>query len=364
MTLGQPAVVVLLGVSFSPPAEATPAPTSESAARVYVAGAGEGEPALAARLHDLLDQDLPGLRVESAPFFRGDEPLRTDVDVTAPAAWLVLEATHARVRAAGAARDRFVFRDLEVSQPLTEFDRERLGQTLKAALGTLVAGGPGVMSRADAAAASGVAMAPTKPPPVVTDVAPAVSPPVVASSSTARGEPHFRLGAFYQAHAVGNGFVHGPGLLATLSGSGLAYDPAIWLTGGYDLQRDFGNQLASAEVAALWMRVGLDVRLGDKIRVGAGMGFDRQTNRVRAQVPNVTFEPGHDSTLVTVGRLVARAVPTRVAGIDVSLSAFLDISRSIDRTVDVKVGGSQDVSVTVYHEDNVRPGLSLDLWWR
>lgn len=352
------AVIVAMGLLLSARAAAAPAP------RVHVVGAGEGEAALAVRLHDLLDQDTPGVLVDSVPSFRGDEPLRTDVDVTAPALWLVIDATHAHVRAAGAGRDRFVFRDLEVSQPLTEFDRERLGQAVKAALGTLVVGGAGVLSRPDAAAASGVGVVPaTAPPPVVTHAAPA-SLPVSVASSLAGPPPRFRLGAFYQATSVGSGFAQGPGLIATLSGSGRAYDPAIWLTAGYDLQRDFGNQLASVEVDALWMRVGLDVRLGDVVRLGAGVGLDRQSNRMRALLPNVMFEPGHDGTVVTVGRLVMRAGPTRVAGIDMSLSAFVDISRSIDRVVYLTVEGSQDVPVTVYHANNVRPGFSLDLWWR
>ena len=346
------AAVVVIGVCLSSRAGAAPAP----APRVHVVGAGEAEPALAARLHDLLDQDLPGVVVDSAPSFRGDEPLRTDTDVTAPAAWLVLEATHARVRAAGAGRARFVFRDLEVGQPLTEFDRERMGQAVKAALGTLVSGGPGLLSRADAAAASGVILT-TSPRPLVSDVAPSPSPTVTP-------EPRFRLGAFYQAVSVGSGLFHGPGLIATLSGSGRAFDPEIWLTAGYNLQRDFGNQLASMTVDALWMRVGLDLRLSDLIRIGAGVGIDRQTNRVTSLLPDVTIEPADDSTLITVGRLVTRAGPTRVAGIDVSLSAFLEISRAIDRIIYVDVHSGQGAAVTLYHSNNVRPGFSVELWWR
>ena len=326
------------------------------AARIHVVGAGAAEAAVAARLHDLLDEDIAGLVVDSALSFRDDEPLRTGADDDAPAAWLVLDGTHARVRAAGAGRTRFVFRDLEVGQPLTEFDRERLGQSVKAALGTLVSGGPGVLSRADAAAATGVTLAVLPPPPP----APLPTPP-------AAPEQRFRLGAFYQAQSVGNGLFHGPGLIATLSDGRWPFAPEIWLTAGDDLQRDYGNQIVSLAIDALWMRAGLNLRIANGVRVGAGLGVDRQTIRTAPLDPRVGNHED-DSELLMVGRLVGRAGPTRVAGVDVSLTAFLDISRSIEKDVYLTLAsldGSVTVyQVTLYHSNELRPGFSLDLWWR
>jgi len=57
-----------------------------------------------------------------------------------------------------------------------------------------------------------------------------------------------------------------------------------------------------------------------------------------------------------------------VAGVDVSLTAFLDISRSIEKDVYLTLAsldGSVTVyQVTLYHSNELRPGFSLDLWWR
>jgi len=333
------------------PAIAAAAPASPAAAHIHVIGAGEGEAAVAARLHDLLDEEVSGLVVDGAPSFHDDEPLRTDADAGAPVAWLVLEGTHARVRAAGAGRTRFVFRDLEVGQPLSEFDRERLGQSVKAALGTLVSGGPGTLSRADAAAASGVTPAAVPPPPVAAPTAP--PPP--------ESELRFRLGAFYQAESLGNGLFHGPGVIATLDDSRWPYAPELWLTGGYDLQRDYGNQLASLTIDALWTRAGLSLRLAGGVRLGAGLGLDRQTIRLTTMDPRVVANPGNGTDVMLVGRLVGRAGPARVAGVDVSLTAFLDVSRSTERDIYLT---TPNVPVTLYHSNNLRPGFSLDLWWR
>lgn len=354
MNLRLAAAVLLLISSLARAAGAAPAPSRPTRVYVYIVGAGDGEPALAAGLHDLLRDEATSVVVVAASTFRGDEPFGTDFEAAAPAAWLILETTRARVRAAGAERTRFVFRDLEVGQPLTEFDRERLGQTVKAALGTLVSGGPGALSRADAAAASGVTLAAALPPPVVRE--PAAQPPVP--------EPRFRLGAFYQAASLGNGLFHGPGLIATLSGSGRSYDPELWLAGGYDLRREFGNQLASLNIDALWMRAGLNLRVADSVRVGAGLGIDRVTQRFVALDPRVQGDPDDGATVLLVGRLAARAGPARVAGVDVSLTAFLDVSRSMEKDIYVALESSTEFQVTLYRSNELRPGFSLDLWWR
>lgn len=320
-------------------------------ARIHVVGAGDGTPALEARLHDLLDDELPGLVVDGLPVFQGDEPFRGgEADTASAAAWLVLEGTHGRLRAAGAGRTRFVFRDLEVGQPLTEFDRERLGQSIKAAIEALVAGGPGVMSRADAAAASGVALP--------------VAAPDVAVAVVAPPPPRFRLGAFYQAQATGGGLLQGAGLIATLNGSSWSHDPELWLSGGYDLPGEFGNQLASVTISALWTRVGVTLRLNDAVRVGVGVGIDRQTKRL---VYILAGNPGYvdqDDRIIAAGRLLVRAGPTRVVGVDVSLTAFLEISQSTESNIYVAEANGNDVVATLYRSGVARPGFSLELWWR
>jgi len=331
---------------------AAPAP----AARVHVVGAGEGQPALAVRLHDLLDEEVPGLIVDGSPSFRGDEPLRLDGDTGAPAAWLVLDGTHAHVRAAGAGRARFVFRELEVGQPLSEFDRERLGQSVKAALGTLAAGGPGLLSRADAAAASGVVAVVATPP--------SPPPPTAAPAAPAAPELRFRVGAFYEVQSSGGGLFHGPGLILTLSDSGRAHDPEVWLTGGYEVPGEFGNQLASLTISALWARAGLSIRLNDAVRLGLGGGVDRQTTRlVYIASPAVSSLSSTNDHLVPVGRLLVRAGPTRLAGVDISLTVFLDLSPTQQVDIYLSTADTPLVPTTLYQSTVVRPGFSLDLWW-
>jgi len=331
----------------APVAGAAPAPV----ARVHVVGAGDGQPALAARLHDLLDDELPALIVDEAASFRGDEPLRLEGDTGAPAAWLVLDGPHAHVRAASAGRTRFVFRELEVGRPLSEFDRERLGQSVKAALGTLAAGGPGVLSRADAATASGVvAVTPPSPPP---------SPAPVAAP-----ELRFRVGAFYEVQSSGSGTFQGPGLIATLSDSGRAHDPEVWLAGGYEVPGEFGNQLASLTISALWARAGLSIRLNEAVRLGLGGGIDRQTTHlVYIASAAVSSSSSSDDRLVPVGRLLVRAGPTRLAGVDVSLTAFLDVSPAHQVDIYLNTADTPLVATTLYQSNVVRPGFSLDLWW-
>jgi hypothetical protein len=251
---------------------------------------------------------------------------------------------------------RFVFRDLDVGQPLTEFDFERLGQSLKAALGVLVAGGPGALSRADAAIASGVTLAGT-PPPL------AVAPPPAQPPSAAL---RFRLAGFYQATSVGSGLFHGPGVIATLSDRGRLRDPEIWLTAGYDIPGEFGNQIASLLIDALWMRAGLSLRLTDTIRLGAGGGFDRQTTRLVYLAGAGNGYVDRSVNYIAAGRLFARIGPTSLAGIDVSLTAFLDVAGSTER--DAYVGSSTTanaiVSFTLYRSNVLRPGFALELWWR
>jgi hypothetical protein len=328
------------------------APAALPVARVHLVGAGDGQTALDKRLHDLLDDEVAGLTVDSSPSFGGDEPLRMDAESGAPAVWLILEGTHARVRAAGAGRTRFVFRDLEVGEPLSEFDRERLGQSVKAALTTLVSGSPGALSRADAVAASGAPLVERAPP---TPLAPAPPP--------RPPELRFRLGAFYQVEATGSGMFHGPGLIATLSNSGRAHEPELWLAAGYDVPGDFGNQLGSLTISTLWARVGLGLRLNDAVRLGLGAGIDRQTSRLVYIVGGTPGYPTNsDDRIFAVGRLLVRAGPTRLAGVDVSLTAFVELCRSSHFEMYVSQTNGE-ILETLYQSNVIQPGFSLDLWW-
>lgn len=318
-----------------------------SGARVHLVGAGDSASDLEARLRDLLGDEGPNLQVTSEPAFAVEQLFRVDdADAAWPTAWLVLDAGRVHVRAAGPGRSRFVFRDLDVGKPLTEFDRERLGQTVKAALATLVAGGAGALSLADAAAASGVALP---------DREPEASTTAAVSATNASGSA-VGLAALYEGVTGGGSLIHNVGLIATLSGSGRPWDPELGLILGYGFPGDYEDANASALmiVQSTWVRATLSYKVAQAIRVGLGAGVDRETARTV-----LGLDVAQPVTWMPVGRLFARFGPTPVAGMHLSGTAFVEVTRPIDHQV-----LSGQMLVSLYRSSLVRPGFSVELWWR
>lgn len=315
--------------------------------RVHLVGAGDAAPDLEARLGDLLNDGRSVIEMSREPAFAVERLFRVDdVEAAWPTAWLVLDGPRARVRAAGAGRTRFVFRDLDVGQPLTEFDRERLGQTVKAALATLIAGGPGALTLADAAAASGVVL-PKQ------DVPPSTPPPTVAVPTTAAPAPTVGLAAVFQVDRRGGQLGPNLALIATRRWSHLRLAPELALMLGYRTAKFYGNGDAGLVVASLWARATFSVKFAELIRGGLGVGVDRETTSwSRGQAPADT------ERWYPVVRMFARMGPARVAGVQASGTVFVEVTRPIEYPVFGNPG------FYMYGSGPVQPGASIELWWR
>jgi hypothetical protein len=337
------AVLVLTAVAGGV-ARAQDAPAA-AGARVHLVGAGDAAPDLEARLRDLLGDVAPALEITRETTFAVERLFRVDdADGAWPTAWLVLDGPRARVRAAGAGRTRFVFRDLDVGQPLTEFDRERLGLTVKAALATLVAGGPGALTLVDAAAASGVVLPKQE-----------VPPPAIALPATDPPEPTFGLGAVFQVEGRAGGFAPGLALVGTLRGSDWRGAPELSLMVGYRPAKFYGNQSAGLVVQAHWVRATLSYKAAKLARLGVGLGVDREwTTWAGGRGPD-----DYDNWL-PAARLFARWGPVRSSMLQVSGTGFVELTRAIEYPVFTDDG---------FYESPYRPssfvvGLSIEVWWR
>jgi hypothetical protein len=316
--------------------------------RVHLVGAGDAAPELEARLRDLLSDGRSVVELTSEPSFAAERLFRVDdADGAWPTAWLVLDGPRARVRAAGAGRTRFVFRDLDVGRPLTEFDRERLGQTVKAALATLVAGGPGALTLADAAAASGVALPRQDPQP------PPAALPAAATPATAAPEPTVGLAAAFQVDGRGGQVSPNVALIGTLRASQRRFAPELALMLGYRTAKFYGNYDAGLVVQSLWARATFSIRVAELLRLGLGLGGDREaTTWSRGQAPADT------DRWWPVARFLARLGPARFAGLQATGTVFVEVTRQIDYPVFGNPG------FYMYRSGPVQPGLSVELWWR
>jgi hypothetical protein len=138
----------------------------EAATVVIVAADATTSEWVAGRVQDLLADLLSGAQIEFAERFSpGDLFLADEPERPRAKAWVSIVGPVAQVRVANAKRERFVFRDLVVSQPLTEIDRERIGQTLKAALLTVAEEGAPTLDRGKAEAALRIPPRPSPPSP-------------------------------------------------------------------------------------------------------------------------------------------------------------------------------------------------------
>ena len=126
-------------------ADATPAATAAAPARVVLVSAPGVFGDLAGRLLDLVD--VPGgIEIGRAERLRADEVFRVKgTDAGRATVWVTLDGTTAWVRAADADRERLVFRELAVSAPLSELDRERLCQMLASGLAAIGEDGAGAL---------------------------------------------------------------------------------------------------------------------------------------------------------------------------------------------------------------------------
>ncbi len=137
------------------PAAAMAAPAASSDLYLIVVGADDGLGDLPDQLRDILGnpplQPDRRIQVGRAERFRAGDLFDLELpDANHPTAWVVVQSPLVHIRAAGAGRAQFVFRDITISWPMTELDRERVGQTLRAAVTVLLEARPGSLGRAEA----------------------------------------------------------------------------------------------------------------------------------------------------------------------------------------------------------------------
>jgi len=104
-------------------------------------------------------------------------------------------------------------------------------------------------------------------------------------------------------------------------------------------------------------RGGLSVTPLRHLEVGAGLGIERVAFTILSpQDPASGYET---SGYLLTGRLLVRAGPVRVADVSVSATALVDVGPAISvQTTSISSGETIEVI------GRVRPGLSLDVWWR
>lgn len=242
---------LVLGVVFLPRAFAR-AQAGEAVTVVIVAADATTSELVAGRVQDLL-ADLPsGAQIEFAErFSAGDLFLADEPERPRAKAWVSIVGPVAQVRVANAKRERFVFRDLVVAQPLTEIDRERIGQTLKAALLTVAEEGAPTLDRGKAEAALRIPARPSPPAPPagpsrqlpdgeaprpLAPVPPVIVPPVLP--------PRLRV-AFAELYEVewasaSVSGLNGPGLLGRFDLEWPGFSCGAWVSLAYFIPERFG----------------------------------------------------------------------------------------------------------------------------
>jgi hypothetical protein len=266
-----------------------------------------------------------------------------------PTAWVIVDGATVHVRTAGAGRAQFVFRDITTSRPMTDLDRERVGQTLRTALGAVIEGRAGALDRAQAQQAVDFEEPKAKVPrPERADVAPplALIPPgSLPATSEEQGPVQFRLGASLQMVRIDTEFAYAPGAIGSAEWKPLPFRPRLWFSVMEFLPHTYH---APAPVYAASFRVGAGATAPPvpwlQLDVGVGMDWLRGT-------------PFPDGPSVSVYRVAVRAGPTDRFGIRSSLT--LSVERVSAVAVDsfiILLGGADG-------NPRWRPGLTLELWW-
>ncbi len=344
-------------------------------ARIVLVSAPGAFSEVAGRIFDEID--MPGgVEIARADQVSPVEVFRVDgAESPRSTAWMILGGSVARVRAADASRQRFVFRDLAVSEPLTEVDRESLCQVLKSALATVIEGGSDALGRRAAEQALGVAAAPPLSAEPVPEPAPPQVPetldtavplfpdPVPSEPVSALG---WSIGARYGVLWTEVGLAHGPGIVVELWSNRAAGHPGAWLAAHYGIERELVT-------GALWkgatsLQIGGSLEASAFVRVEGGVGVDLiHFSRSGAYVD----QPSVWTKIVPAGRAALRFGAVDVLDIPISISVLADVAGRTVRYDDF--GLSQFVNSQFYSPFvaawvnttwSVHPGVALDLWWR
>jgi hypothetical protein len=283
-------------------------------------------------------------RVEAAELF---DLHRTEA--AHPTAWVIVDGATVHVRAAGAGRAQFVFRDITTSRPMTDLDRERVGQTLRTALGAVIEGRAGALDRAQAQQAVDFEEPrPTAPAREAPDVAPplALIPPgSLPAGSEEPGPIQFRVGASLQIVRLHSQFAYAPGAIGSIEWRGRSFRPRVWLS-VMDFLPHAYNGPPPAYAASFRGGVGATVPHIPWLQIDLGAGVD--------WLRGTAFPNGEG---ISVTRLAVRFGPTDRFGIRSSLTLSLEHVRIIfiDFFGEPLPGGDGT--------SPWRPGLTLELWW-
>jgi hypothetical protein len=346
-------LLAALAPAFARAGEAAPA-KAQPCAHLRLVDASASARAFLSRLGDDLAGELPSLDAAVVSSFQAERLFRLDdPDAACLTAWVVLEKSRALVRLAGPKRRRFVFRDLEVGQPLTELDRERVSQVARVGLSTIGEGGE-TLERAQALAATAEQAADAEAPQAALVAAPSPLP-------VPRFAPAFTIGANYGGTFNRNSLFSGPGVTLAVGGTSHPLDPEVWLDVRYVMPHSYEDANASLQTIA--GRIGASARWR-LLRVGVGVGLDREhLSAVVTPANDPSFQSATTldlgARLVLAARLSAQVATRDWRGVSLSATLLVDVVQSTVRTV-----SDPPLMFYFYDTDTVRPGFSLELSWR
>jgi hypothetical protein len=363
-------LAVLVVTGAAPPrasAVVADAPGAEPA-RVVLVARSEAVSELAGWILDLVAGAVPGgVEIERIDELTSYEIFRLDrTDARSPTAWVIIDQATARVRVAGTDREQFVFRDLAISLPLGDLDRERICQTLRSALGAVVEGSVGDLGRSDAEQELGIAPAPP-PPRAEVQAAERVAVAVPTRTAPEATEPSvaWGLGAFYKLQRTEIGPAQGPGIAATIRFNRWRPRPGAWLSAQYDIKQAI---VTAPNDGTLWkegasLRAGVSLSPARWLQIDLGGGVD--VLQLTAP-PGPMFTNPPPTVLVPAGRLAARFGIVDLLHIWASATVLLDVpSKSVLYWLyDYPEPPASFIAFVVYDTLSFRPGVALELWWR
>ena len=335
----------------------------EGTTRVVMIGSETAVAGLDARIYDLL-------RARTAPTilhrdsFDASQVFREDADSgEAVTVWIAVDVGTARVYVSDRDRQRFVFRSLAVATPLTEVDRERIGQVSRTAVVTVLEGGVGLLGRGDAEAQMSVPVSLSEPRAVTV---PAPAPATARTEVRTRPIPAPAVGApsrwalagLYEVQTAGRMIWQAVGVTGGYVWQQAPMQPSVWLVLRYQLPSTFQDSLANVDVRGESLRAGFAVAAGRGLRLGIGLGGDRITTRVVTASFVSYLNEGPDWALV--GRLFARLGPATFGGVSVSATVLLEVAPAADPNALV---GDGVIYGSPYNPSQFRPGVGVELWW-
>ena len=266
-----------------------------------------------------------------------------------PTAWVIVDGATVHVRTAGAGRAQFVFRDITTSRPMTDLDRERVGQTLRTAVSAVIEGQPGSLGRTEAQRAVDF----KEPPPVARKPEPVeLAPPLALippgtppADSQQEGPVQFHLGASMQMARFDDAFAYAPGAVGFVEWKDYAVRPRVWLSMAEFLPHTY-HAPAPAYSASVRLGIGATVPPVPWLQIDLGVGRDL----LRWD----SFPTGYQTT---VYRLAARFGPADRLGIPSSLT--LSIEHVNHDAIDLF-----GAAIGAANSQTWRPSLTLELWWR